>query len=303
LNLFIRSISSSQFEKKKGMRMTIEFRTRIGPGYVTTPTFTSMNFPAGEAHIKIVNENDHNGPLTEVARVYGYNAQDLMTVAMWANAAHQRSAKTVLLLPYLPGARQDRGLPFGAKVYSNLINAMNLNQVICFDPHSPVMPELISNLTIIGSAPLIRHHIVGRPDSDQRAQRYNGIIAPDAGATARAQHVADLCGLPLYQALKHRDEATGQLSGFSCETLPKDGKYLVVDDICDGGRTFTGLAEATGLPADQLGLYVSHGVFSGRAGQLTERFSEIWTTDSYPAQNDIGAKTIPLNIYLTGAIK
>ena len=283
--------------------MTVALSTRIGPGYFTTPTFEAMNFPAGEAHIKVINENDHKGPLTEIARVYGYDAQDLMTVAMWSNSSHQRGAATVLEMPFLPGARQDRGLPFGAKVYGDFINTMNLDQVICFDPHSPVMPGRIDRITIVDSAPLIRHHIVGRPDSDERAQRYTGIIAPDAGAVSRAQHVAKLCGLPLYRALKHREPDTGELSGFSCEPLPEDGKYLIVDDICDGGGTFAGLAGATGLPAAQLGLYVSHGVFSGNAVNLPNYFSDIYTTDSYPPENEIGATIIPLAIYLTGAIK
>jgi ribose-phosphate pyrophosphokinase len=289
--------------------MTVELSTRIGPGYFTTPTFEAMNFPAGEAHIKLVRENDGKGPLTEVARTYGHTGQDLMTLAMWANAAHTRGAKTVLLMPYLPAARADRGLAFGAKVYANMINAMNLDQVICFDPHSPVMPERINRLTILDSAHLIRQHIVGRADSDEHAQRYTGIIAPDAGAIARAQHVADTCHLPLYRALKHRDEDTGKLSGFTCDELPADGKYLVVDDICDGGGTFIGLAKATGLPADQLGLYVSHGVFSGNASQLAEHYDEIWTTDSFgadpkPATGDTSKfKTITLRPNLIGAIK
>lgn len=290
--------------------MTLTLSTRIGPGYSTHSTFEAMTFPAGEAHIKVVNENDHKGQLTEVARLYGADGNDLMLLAMWADAARQRGATTVLLIPYLPGARQDRGLPFGASVYANLINSMNLDQVICFDPHSPVMPGLIKNLTSVDSTPLIRKYVVGRPDSDERAQRYTGIICPDAGAIARSGRVAHAVGLPLYKATKHRDEATGKLSGFDCESLPADGKYLVVDDICDGGGTFMGLAQATGLPASQLGLYVSHGVFSGNAGLLARHFGDIWTTDSFgadpkPLDSAYPERftTINLAAYLTGAIK
>jgi ribose-phosphate pyrophosphokinase len=283
--------------------MAITFSTRIGPGFTTQPTFAGMFFPAGEAHIKVVAENAGKGELTEVALVTGADANDLIALAMWADACHQRDARTVALIPYLPGARQDRGLPFGAKVYADLINSMALDTVVCFDPHSPVMPGLLDNLVVVDSAALIRRHVVGRADSDEIPQRYTGIIAPDRGAVARAQRVADATHLPLYRAEKHRDPGTGKLSGFSCDPLPAGGRYLVVDDICDGGGTFRGLAAATGLPREQLGLWVSHGVFSGKALGLTESFGEIVTTDSFPPRNDIGATTIPLHDYLIGALK
>jgi ribose-phosphate pyrophosphokinase len=284
--------------------MAITFTTKIGPGFTTTPTFESMYFPAGEPHVKVANENTGKGELIEIAYLTGADANELVLLGMWANACHERGARTVALIPYLPGARADRGLPFGAKVYADIINGFTLDQVICFDPHSPVMPGLIRNLTVVDSAALIRHAIVGRADTDEHAQTYAGIIAPDKGAVARAQRVADACHLPLYKAEKHRDEATGKLSGFTCEALPEGGKFLVFDDICDGGGTFIGLAEATGLDRQQLGLYVSHGVFSGQALHLWEFFADIYTTDSFPPRtSNMNATIIPLHHTLTGAIK
>lgn len=292
--------------------MAIEFITRIGPGFTAKPTFEAMTFPAGEAHIKVVNEQNL-GARAEIAYVTGYSADDLMKLAMWADAVRQRGDRAVLLMPYLPGARADRGIPFGANVYAQLINSMQLDQAVCFDPHSPVMPSLINNLTVIDSVALVRNHVVGRADSDEKPQRYTGIIAPDAGAAERAGRVAEACHLPLYQARKKRNPDTGKLSGFTCDELPADGRYLIVDDICDGGGTFMGLAEVTGLPKEQLGLYVSHGVFSKRAFQLNEHFGEVFTTDSFAAaapaasgtpdeQPRITYTTIPLRSTLLGAV-
>lgn len=284
--------------------MTFTPQTRIGPGYITTPTFEVMSFPAGESHVKVRNDNGGKGPLTEVAVIAGCDARDLVTLRLWAELARERGATTVAHIPYLPGARADRGLPFGAGAYADLINAAGVDQVVCFDPHSPVMPALVNNLTIVDSASVIRRHVIGRADTDDRAQRYDGIIAPDDGATARARRIADAAHLPLFQAHKHRDPDTGKLSGFTCDPLPARGRFLVVDDICDGGGTFRGLAAATGLTPDRLGLFVSHGVFSGRAAGLAEHFAEIWTTDSYPPQTEIpGLRTIPLAPYLNGALQ
>lgn len=289
--------------------MTITFSTRIGPGFFTHPTFESFRFPAGDHHVKVVNENDGKGHLTEIATVKGADANDLAQLGMWADAAKQRGATTIAVIPYLPGARQDRGLPFGARVYAGILNSFELDQVIAFDPHSPVIEGLVNNLTVVDSASVVRRWVVGRADRDSVAQRYTGIIAPDAGGVKRASAAAKLTHLPVYLAQKHRDEATGKLSGFSCEDLPADGKFLVVDDICDGGGTFMGLAKATGLRRDQLGLFVSHGVFSGRAAQLTEHFEDIWTTDSFAddprPESDRPSAFHIINIgqYLNGAIK
>lgn len=286
--------------------MALELSTRIGPGHVTTPTFETMHFPAGEAHLKVVAENADKGPLTEVATIVGAQgsmADDLIMLGMWADAVRQRGSKSVACIPYLPGARQDRGLPFGAKVYADILNGFRIDQVIAFDPHSPVIVGLVERLTVVSSDRVIRNAVVGRRDRDV-PQRFDGIIAPDKGAVARATAVAEACHLPVYRAEKHRDEATGKLSGFSCEPLPETGRFLVADDICDGGGTFMGLAESTGLPKERLGLWVSHGVFSGRAPALAEHFGEIITTDSYVPQTEIpGLTTIHLMPYLTGAIK
>ena len=276
--------------------MAVELNTRTTRGDLATPTFSTMRFPAGEAHVKVTHDADA-GDLIEIATLRGTSGDDLLVLGMWADAVRQRGSRSVALIPYLPGARQDRGLPFGAKVYADVINGFGIDQVIAFDPHSPVIVDLVERLTVVTSEAVVRDAVVAGSD-------YVGIIAPDKGAVARASAVADACGLPVFRAEKHRNPDTGKLDGFTCEPLPDTGRLLVVDDICDGGGTFTGLAAATGLTKDRLGLWVSHGVFSGRAPQLAEHFGEIVTTDSYPAQNAIeGLRTIELTPYLTEQIR
>lgn len=270
----------------------IELHSRQDKGFHICGTDRVMQFPAGEQHLTI------NAPETEhpfIAIMRGTSAEDLAQAGMWVDSVHQRKDKATLAIPYLPGARQDRGNPFGAKVYANLINALGADRVIAVDPHSDVMPSLINNLRTYPVARLITHTL-GRRVSDGWTTPYVGIIAPDEGARQRAGSVAHRLGLPLYQALKHRDFDTGQLSGFSCEDLPEEGRLLVVDDICDGGGTFRGLAEATGLGPDRLDLWVTHGVFSGKAGLLTEHFGSIHTTDSHPGHSnaEVGATIHPL---------
>lgn len=283
--------------------MAVELSTWDAQGNQTTPTFSTMRFPAGEAHVKVANDTAEPGGLTEIATLRGTNGDDLIMLGMWADAVRQRGSRSVALVPYLPGARQDRGLPFGAKVYADILNGFHLDQVIAFDPHSPVIVGLVDNLTVVTSEQVVRDAVVSAPEH-YGGDPYTGIIAPDKGAVPRATAVAEACGLPLYRAEKHRNPDTGKLDGFTCEPLPDTGRFLVVDDICDGGGTFMGLAGSTGLPKERLGLWVSHGVFSGRAAQLADHFGEIVTTDSYPAQNPIdGLRTIALTPYLTEQIR
>jgi ribose-phosphate pyrophosphokinase len=274
--------------------MAISYHAR-DRGYHVTSSVTPFTFPGGERHFK------GTAPDTETSAycvIRGSDANDYIAARLWAEVIKSTGGTVTAVIPYLPGARADRGTPFAAAVYADLINGIGADLVLCFDPHSPVMPALVNNLEIIESARLLRRAIGGIDTS------YTGIIAPDAGAAIRAGRAAGALHLPLYTAGKHRDFESGVITGFHCEPLPADGKYLIVDDVCDGGRTFLGLAGVLGLDREQLGLFVSHGIFSGHAADLNESFSEIITTDSHPNANNaaVGARVINVLPYMIGTI-
>ena len=227
--------------------------------------------PGGEWHI--------SGPkLTgmEAAFVQGASADDLCALAIWADAVHRDRGVPAAIIPYLPGARQDRrqtGEALSCHVYAEMINAMKLISVVYLDPHSVAMPACLDRGVEAPLIPIVAEALAGT--------RFDGVIAPDVGAAKRAQIVAGHLKVPCFQAFKHRDSTTGKLSGFTCEPLPSSGKFLIVDDICDGGGTFCGLAETLKLPRERLALYVTHGIFSKGAERLETYFSAIYTTDSY----------------------
>lgn len=240
-----------------------------------------FKMPAGEWHVQ--NPKGFHGIC--IATVCGAFPSDLIAMSVWADAVHRDGATPVLLIPYLPGARQDRrqvGEALSAKVYADLINACNFEQVICVDPHSDVMPALIDRLKIITADRIVEHIL------SQVPFHFQGFIAPDAGASKKVWTVSQRLDRPMYQALKHRDMGTGKLSGFTCEQLPQDaGMFLLVDDICDGGGTFMGLAsyleEEQNIGREKLALCVTHGAFTGdNAKNLAKYFRAIFTTDSYP---------------------
>lgn len=203
----------------------------------------------------------------------------------WLDAIHERFDQyPKLILPFVPGARQDRlnvsgDMLFTAKSIARMINDRTLPTVTILDPHSEVTPALIDRCRVITAADCIT----------VPSGKYAAVVSPDAGAEKRAGLVAKKLGVPLIHAWKMRDVSTGAIAGFGCEStsLPFDSKVLVVDDICDGGRTFIGLAGCFRSDID-LHLYVTHGIFSQGTEELRKHYSHIYCTDSIPDERELG---------------
>ena len=100
----------------------------------------------------------------------------------------------------------------------------------------------------------------------------------------------------MIECSKSRDVKTGKLKGFKVYADDLQGKdCLIVDDICDGGGTFMGLAEELkNKNAGNLYLAVSHGIFSKGFDHLAEHFTKIFTTDSFQNINNENVTQINL---------
>jgi ribose-phosphate pyrophosphokinase len=203
----------------------------------------------------------------------------------WLDAIRERFGYLPhLVLPFLPGARQDRlnstgDVLFTAKSVATMINARGLKSVTVLDPHSEVMPGLIDRCRVVHAAACISPPL----------GKYAAVIAPDAGAEKRAALVARNLGLPLIHAWKTRDVKSGAIAGFGTESfrLSEKARLLVVDDICDGGGTFTGLAKALNYEGRyDLHLFVTHGIFSQGTSELKKHYSHLYCTDSILGTRD-----------------
>ena len=122
-----------------------------------------------------------------------------------------------------------------------------------------------------------------------REQRSPSIVVlfPDDGARKRYE-IMDIVGnqerifVKILNCEKKRNPETGMLSGFTVPELPTGIPAIIIDDICDGGGTFSGIGAA--VPASTpLALYVTHGIFSKGFDPL-KRFDRIYTTDSFEHQ-------------------
>lgn len=223
-------------------------------------------FAGGECHVKLLvpfNENDKVRIHTRLN-----SSDDIMNLCLMVDALRNMYVNYIeLFIPYIPYARQDRvmvpGEPLSIKVFANLINSLNLNKVIVFDAHSDVSVALLNRCENIANHDMVKHFlkILGLNDFV--------LVSPDLGAYKKVDKLSqkiDYKGT-IATGIKVRDLATGQITKSDVNTEDLKGKAcIVVDDICDGGRTFIELAAA--LKAKQAGdlyLIVSHGIFSHNA--------------------------------------
>lgn len=234
-----------------------------------------FNFPGGEVHVQIEEGN-------WIQRFNLWSSDDIIAMLLATNASKIKHWGTyVAYIPYVPYARQDRpanpGEPNSIQVMAQLINSCEFQKVYIWDPHSDVAPALINKVEVWH-----QHEIIAASGMDMA--QYDGIIAPDVGAAKKALKVAQLFDLPLYQAHKVRDTKTGAiLNTIMIDQLPERGHYLVVDDICDGGRTFIELAERIAClarPLNKLDLYVTHGIFSKGINALFPYFNHVYCANS-----------------------
>ncbi len=184
--------------------------------------------------------------------------------------------KKELAIPYLMGARFDRimqsGDSFDLKVVSDLINLCGFQKVYLFDVHSDVSTALIKN-----SINASNIHLVQAYDTPNSI-----LICPDAGAAKKIgkyfewnKNIVDVV-----YCIKSRDLSNGNLTLKVLEPEKCKGRNcVIVDDLCDGGGTFIGIAEQIN-PAS-LSLVVTHGIFSKGFSLLEKYFNEIIVSDSY----------------------
>ncbi|KAF2514592.1 ribose-phosphate diphosphokinase [Flavobacterium foetidum] len=241
--------------------------------------FQSFTFSGGEPHIKIVPDFDTNRKVTITHRLNSFN--DLGLLCITVDALRRMDVKIIdLFIPYFPAARQDRvmipGEPLSVKVYADIINAMQLNKVFVFDAHSEVTPALLNNSTVIPNYTFIKE-VLNKIGQNVK------LISPDGGALKKIYKVSEfLGGVEVVECSKSRDVKTGKLSGFKVYEEDLQGTdCLIVDDICDGGGTFVGLAEELKKKnAGKLYLAVSHGIFN-KGFEVLNCFDGIFTTNSF----------------------
>ena len=161
---------------------------------------------------------------------------------------------------------EDKTDSFGAKVFAAILRSTGFDFFNFIDCHSNVMIDLIGDFDL-DQAKCVEA-TVGNLDN------YN-LIAPDKGAVKKNPNANIICN-------KVRDVVTGNITGMEIthqEVNPFGDKFLVIDDICEGGRTFLEVAQLYHRSVNHnqdLELYITHGIFSNNAiPKLLQQFSKL----------------------------
>lgn len=239
-------------------------------------TIVATTLPGGERHL-IPNA-------VQAAKVSGYSSDDTLQFDWRIECSNdlidlmlivdcvsrQKLFKyKVLKLHYFPYARADRAAAgngsLGVKVMANLINNMAFDRVVVLEPHSDVTAAVVNNITVLNYNYV--PNITACKSTNSRAYA----VAPDLGGVKRAQNAANGAGVPLIRFDKKRELGTGKILETVCldnlglivdeYTVPH---FVIVDDIVDGGATFTPIALylKNNYPASKVILNVPHAILS-----------------------------------------
>jgi ribose-phosphate pyrophosphokinase len=245
--------------------------------------FERFVFPDGQDHIKILSEEMLNELVLIKTRIT--NASDLF-VLLQATEVLRNSLgvrRIGLLITYLMSARMDRRMskkePISLKIVADIINSQRYEDVSIFDPHSSVTETLIDGADVLTNAKFIQNVLKDLNDDNLK------ILSPDDGAAKKITQLNLDLGIGtqnIIYARKSRSVVDGKISKVVVDTDDLDGEpVLIIDDICDGGATFIGLAKALREKnAGKLYLAVSHGIFSKGLDVLSD-YEKIYTTNSY----------------------
>jgi ribose-phosphate pyrophosphokinase len=233
-----------------------ESSTDITPGKAEI-----KRFPNGEMHAVV-----HEDVMEEECLAIGSVAppdEQLLALLTLANTLKRNGAKSVrVFLPYMGYARQDKfktGESGGIALIGSLLRAAGVDSVITIDAHSKLDQKLIG-LPFTSLSPVT----VFIPAIHDLRWSDATVVAPDEGAIARAQAVADALesSRPVAHLVKiHVDgivhlNLTGEVS--KCA--------VIVDDIIDSGRTLVSACNVLhGYGVQEIAVVVTHGLFTGGA--------------------------------------
>lgn len=250
-------------------------------------------FPGGEVRVKLPNI------LSTEARIEAmlFNSDDIMTLVMLVDALREMGVEKIrLTMPYIPYARQDRvcdeGEAFSIRAFARIINSLNFASVVVWDPHSIVSVALIDRCIVKNQFDILTECKEFKDFKSNNAN-YWYLVSPDAGSVKKAEDIFNKSNGVfdgIIYAEKVRDLATGKI--IKTKVDAQEDKYgnsvitssnlLIVDDICDGGRTFIELGKVlTPYGPNSLNLFVTHGIFSQGMKVFEPYFDNVWSAINF----------------------
>lgn len=237
--------------------------------------YDKFNFPCGETHI-VLRDCECIDEEVSIHFVYEENAEIIELLLLADTLKMNGISIRHLTIPYVPYSRQDRvnkqGECLSIKTFCGLINQIGAKSVTIYDPHSDITTALINNVDVLTQADIFVPQLYHKQDYY--------LISPDAGAAKKIYKIAaKVKPIGVVEFSKVRNTETGEISGVSTACHWFNGKEcVIVDDICDGGRTFIEIAEVLKRRgAGKITLMVTHGFFTKGIEVFDGLIDEIYT--------------------------
>lgn len=237
-------------------------------------SFKHFVFSGGEIQVGIP---DHGSVQFYSINAHIESSNDILTIMLVTDAIRRKTPKAAisLMCPYLPYARQDRVMESGEalsiKVMCDLINNQKFDKVTVWDVHSDVSLALLDRVKNFGPETFVQLVPLDKAKTV--------LVAPDAGSLKKVFKVSKGLGFwnDMVRADKTRSTKDGSITGSVVYSDHiGDNDFLIVDDICDGGKSFTELAKVLKpLTNGNIYLYVTHGIFANGL-DIFEDFAQIY---------------------------
>ncbi|MEM1023027.1 MAG: ribose-phosphate diphosphokinase [Myxococcota bacterium] len=250
-------------------------------GVAATPS-EDVWFPSGEAK-HVVGDNVRGHDVYVFQRTLdpsgGRSIYDNFIMALHAADALKLAdaARVTLVLPYLPGTRQDKrklreGVSTG--LFARLIEASGVSMVITVEPHNRALVAgydprkcVLESVSLVKSFAsfLLERGLVG-----------DVVASPDVGGLENARFYAQVLGRDLAALSKERDYSqVGVVTRSTVLGNVANRSVLLVDDIVDTGGSVVSAVHALWAEGAQ-GVVVAcaHPVFSGPAWERLHRLRE-----------------------------
>jgi ribose-phosphate pyrophosphokinase len=222
------------------------------------------------------------------------NFLDLELIACSVASLRNLKVKEIhLYVPYFEGSRSDRKFEEGSNNYLKqvicpFVNNLKFESITVWDAHSDVLEACLNNFDKIDNFELVRWAITDLYKDSTKNQYV--LISPDAGANKKVYKLAEQ--LEYKQEIITCTKIRNTEGKITHTEVPlhiahgdfEDRDLLIVDDICDGGRTFIEIAKAAKENKKFIGkiyLVITHGIFSAGFDQLADNFNGIYCTNSY----------------------
>ena len=230
-----------------------------------------------------------------------------MELLLVIDALKRSSAKTITaVIPYFGYARQDRKVAritsISAKAF-NLITNAGATRVVTVDLHAGQIQGFfdmpVDNLY---TAPLFAKYI------KKKLNKKNLIcVSPDVGGVARTRDLANRIKADL-AIIDKRRPAPGKSEVMNILGDVKNKTCIIVDDIIDSGGTIVNAVDALKKVANEVYVFISHGVLSGDAAKIkNSKIKKLIVTDtidnSMKINNNSKIEVLSISSLMSEAIK